>query len=360
MEIQDIVQEAKEEIESFHQKHPDGVVVIRWATATGKSKLSILLSEYFDTEIISADSRQIFRNMNIGTDKVPQEILQKIPHHQINIVNPEETYTSGQRKNDVYKIIPDILARKKIPMIVGWTGLYIDTVYKNFSMPDIPPDNTLRDELFAKEAQQPGILHQELMQCDPGEAAKLHPKSTRYIVRALEIFYKSGKTKTDTFVSQPPKRPLLMLGLRREKEDTNKKINARIKEMIKWWLIEEVQWLLATGHSQPPKKQVKRSSFGWLSCTDDLRSSKYEWNEVIADFESSSVYTKNLQSMQGIGYKEVVEFLEGNYDLQDMEDRIKIATHQLAKKQRSRFRRYIAEGIQSPRENVTYKVWKLS
>jgi tRNA A37 N6-isopentenylltransferase MiaA len=81
---------------------------------------------------------------------------------------------------------------------------------------------------------------------------------------------------------------------------------------------------------------------------------------VIADFESSSVYTKNLQSMQGIGYKEVVEFLEGNYDLQDMEDRIKIATHQLAKKQRSRFRRYIAEGIQSPRENVTYKVWKLS
>lgn len=318
MEIEDIVQEAKQEIESFRSKHPDGVVVIRWATATGKSKLSILLSTYFDTEIISADSRQIFRDMNIGTDKVSEELLTTIPHHQINIVNPDETYTSGQRKNDVYKIIPDILARKKLPMIVGGTWLYIDTVYKNFSMPDIPPDMALRDELFAREAQQEWILHKELMKLDPEEAAKLHPKSTRYIVRALEIFHKSGQTKTATFISQPPAWPLLMIGLRREKEDTNKKINARVREMVKWWLVEEVEWLLK------------------------------KW------------YKKDLQSMQWIGYKEVVEYLEWRCSYKDMEDRIMITTHQLAKKQRSRFRRYIAEGIQSPRENVTYKVWKLS
>lgn len=318
MEISDIVEEAKQEIESFHAKHPDGVVIIRWATATGKSKLSILLSQYIDEEIISADSRQIFRYMNIGTDKVADDVLKKITHHQINIVDPDETYTSGQRKNDVYKIIPDILARQKIPMIVGGTWLYIDTVYKNFSMPDIPPDMQLRDELFAKEEQTPWILHQELMKIDPEEAAKLHPKSTRYIVRALEIYHKSGENKTDTFISQPPARPLLMLGLRREKEDTNKKINARVREMLKWWLIEEVEWLLK------------------------------KW------------YKKELQSMQWIGYKEVVEYLEWRCSYKDMEDRIMITTHQLAKKQRSRFRRYIAEGIQAPRENVTYKVWKLS
>ncbi len=318
MEIQDIVIEAKAEIESFREQHPDGVVVIRWATATGKSKLSIELAKYFDTEIISADSRQIFRYMNIGTDKISDEILAKIPHHQINIVDPDQTYTSGQRKNDVYKIIPDILARKKLPMIVGGTGLYIDTVYKNFSMPDIPPDMKLRDELFAKEDKEPWILHKELTKVDPEEASKLHPKSTRYIVRALEIFYKSGKTKTDTFISQPPQRPLLMLGLRREKDDTNRRINARIKEMIAGWLIDEVKWLLA------------------------------QW------------YDKKLQSMQGIGYKEVVECIEWNYDLDEMEEHIKVTTHQLAKKQRSRFRRYIAEGIQTPRERVTYKVWKLS
>jgi len=318
MEIEDIVQEAKHEIELFRSKHPNGVVVIWWATATGKSKLSIVLSQYFDTEIISADSRQIFRYMDIGTDKVPDEILAKISHHQINIVNPDETYTSGQRKNDVYKIIPDILARKKIPMIVGGTWLYIDTVYKNFSMPDIPPDMQLRDELFAKEEITPGILHQELTKVDPEEASKLHPKSTRYIVRALEIYYKSGKKKTDTFISQAPAWPLLMLGLRREKEDTNKKINARVREMLKWWLVEEVEWLLK------------------------------KW------------YKKTLQSMQWIGYKEVIEYIEWRCSYKDMESNIMITTHQLAKKQRSRFRRYIAESIQSQRDNVTYKVWKLS
>jgi tRNA dimethylallyltransferase len=203
-------------------------------------------------------------------------------------------------------------------MIVGWTWLYIDTVYKNFSMPDIPPDMKLRDELFAKEEKEPWILHKELMEIDPEEARKLHPKSTRYIVRALEIFYKSWAKKTDTFISLPPKRPLLMLGLRREKEDTNSKINARVREMLKWWLVEEVKWLLA------------------------------QW------------YDKKLQSMQWIGYKEVVEFLEWRCDYKDMESKIMVTTHQLAKKQRSRFRRYIAEGIQSPREKVTYKVWKLS
>ncbi len=318
MEVQDIVVEAKQEIQSFREKYPDGVVIIWGATATGKSKLSVLLSEFFDTEIISADSRQIFRYMNIWTDKIPSDILSRIPHHQINIVDPDQTYTSWQRKNDVYKIIPEIQKRGKLPMIVGGTWLYIDTVYKNFSMPDIEPDMKLREELFAKEEKEPGILHKELMKLDPEEAAKLHPKSTRYIVRALEIFYKSGKKKTDTFISQPPQRPLLMLGLRREKEDTNKRINARIKEMIAWWLVDEVKWLLA------------------------------KW------------YTKNMQSMQGIGYKEVVEFLDGKYDQKEMEEHIKITTHQLAKKQRSRFRRYIAEGIQTPRENVTYKVRKLS
>ena len=318
MELEDIVQEAKQEIESFRDKNPNGIVVIRWATATGKSKLSILLSKYFDEEIISADSRQIFRYMNIWTDKVPDEILQKIPHHQINIVNPDETYTSGQRKNDVYNIIPDILARKKLPMIVGWTWLYIDTVYKNFSMPDIPPDMKLRDELFAKEEKEPWILHKELMKLDPEEAGKLHPKSTRYIVRALEIFYKSWAKKTDTFISQAPQWPLLMLWLRREKEDTNSKINARVREMLKWWLVDEVKWLLT------------------------------QW------------YDKKLQSMQWIGYKEVIEFLEWRCDYKEMESKIMVTTHQLAKKQRSRFRRYMAEGIQTPRENVTYKVRRLS
>ena len=317
MEVQDIVEEVRQEIQSFREKHSDGVVVIRWATATGKSKLSILLSNYFDTEIISADSRQIFRYMNIGTDKVPEDVLQKIPHHEINIVDPDQRYTAGQWQKNTIEHITNIQKKGKLPMIVGGTGLYIDTIYKNFTMPESKPNYLLRNELFAKEAKEPGYLHRELTRLDPEEASKLHPNSTRYVVRALEIFHTTGKTKTESFVQQPVQRPLLMIGLRRDKEETNKRINARIKEMLKEGLIAEVQWLLDRG------------------------------------------FTKELQSMQGIGYKEVIDFLDKKYDIRGLEEALKVHTHQLAKKQRSRFRRYIAEGKQTPKENVEYRVYSL-
>lgn len=317
MEVQDIVTEAIQDIAVFRQSHPDGVVIIRGATATGKSKLSILLSAHMDVEIISADSRQIFRHMNIGTDKVPEDILQKIPHHQIDIVDPDQHYTAGQRQKDTMDIIQSIQKRWKLPIIVGGTGLYIDTMYKNFTMPEAKPDYTLRDSLFAKEAEDEGYLHRELSKIDPEEASKLHPKSTRYLVRALEIYYTTGGKKSETFVQQAVKRPLLMMGLRREKEETNRRINLRIKEMLKGWLIAEVQWLLARG------------------------------------------FTKDLQSMQGIGYKEVVDFLDGKYDMRGLEESLKVHTHQLAKKQRSRFRRYIAEGKQTPKAGVVYKMFEL-
>ncbi|MFA7718014.1 MAG: hypothetical protein WC875_04835, partial [Candidatus Absconditabacterales bacterium] len=140
MEVEDIVQEARQEIQSFRDKNPTGVVIIRGATATGKSKLSILLSEYFDSEIISADSRQIFRSMDIGTDKVPLDIRQRIPHHQIDIVDPDEKYTAGQWQKDVVRIVDDIHQRKKLPVIVGGTGLYIDTIYRNYSLPEAEPN----------------------------------------------------------------------------------------------------------------------------------------------------------------------------------------------------------------------------
>jgi tRNA dimethylallyltransferase len=155
MEIEEILPEAKHTIEHFLQENPKGTIVIRGATATGKSKLSVLLSEYFPTEIVSADSRQIFRAMDIGTDKVSKEIRAKIPHHQIDIVNPDETYTAGQWKEDSELAVEVILGRGKIPFIVGGTGLYIDTIYKNFTMPASAPNHTLRKQWEMKEAEQP-------------------------------------------------------------------------------------------------------------------------------------------------------------------------------------------------------------
>ena len=317
MDFSSILEDAKTTISNFKDKNPDWVVVIWWATATGKSRLSVELSDFFDMEVISSDSRQIFRKMDIGTDKISKEIRDKIPHHQIDIVDPDQTYTAGEWKDDVDKEVDDILSRWKFPFIVWWTGLYIDTIYKNFSMPECAPDYALRNELEKKEAEEPWYVHKELTRIDPEEAAKLHPNSTRYIIRALEIYYKTWKTKTEGYIQQPVRHPLLMLWLWRDKESTNQLINARIKEMFKAWLVDEVDWLLKEG------------------------------------------YSPNLQSMQGIGYKEVVKYLQWEYNYDKMEELLKRDTHHLAKKQRTWFRRYIAEGIQAPKAWVTYKVWDL-
>ena len=317
MDFSSILQDAKTTISEFKSQNNDGIVIIRWATATGKSRLSVELSEFFDIEVISSDSRQIFRKMDIGTDKISAEIRKKIPHHQIDIVDPDETYTAGQWKEDADHQVDEILARGKFPFIVGGTGLYIDTIYKNFSLPECPPDYALRSELEEKEKQDPGFLHHELSKIDPEEAGKLHPNSTRYLIRALEIYKKTWITKTAGYIQQAVRHPILMLGLRRDKETTNHLINARIKEMFKNWLIEEVDHLLKEGY--PP----------------------------------------TLQSMQGIGYKEVIGYLQGQYDYEKMEELLKRNTHHLAKKQRTWFRRYIAEGKQAPKAWVDYKVWEL-
>ncbi len=317
VEIEEKYQEILQDVSDFYDKNPNWALVIRGATATGKSKLSILLAKDIPSKIISADSRQIFRYMNIGTDKVPENILKEIPHYQINIVDPDQTYTAWQRKQDTQNYIHQILNDGKLPIIVWWTGLYIDTLYKNFSLPESAPNRELRKELEEKELQEPWYLYKELMRIDPEEAQKMHPNSLRYLIRALEIFYTTGKTKTEGFFQQPVEQPIFLLWLRREKEETNKKINTRIKQMFQEWLIEEVDWLLK------------------------------QW------------YKPDLQSMQGIGYKEIIGYLQWEYDREKAEELLKRNTHHLAKKQRTRFRRYIAEGKASPKPNVTYKTYYL-
>ena len=317
MRFDEIVLWSKEIIQDFVSKNPNWIVIIRWATATGKSRLSVELAKFFDVEIISSDSRQIFREMNIWTDKVSQEILDKIPHHQINIIWPEESYTAWQWQKDVKRQIKEIQSRWNLPMIVWWTGLYIDTIYKNFQMPEIWPDFEFRKKMFDLEEQNPWFLHKELEKIDPDEAKKIHPKSTRYLVRALEIFHSSGKTKTESFLEKEVDQPILMMWIWREKDETNELINARIKEMIKSGLVDEVKGLLN------------------------------KW------------YSPTLQSMQWIWYKEVVWYLEWKYDLDEMEKLLQQNTQRLAKRQRTWFRRYIADEKEHPKKNVTYKVWYL-
>jgi tRNA dimethylallyltransferase len=177
-------------------------------------------------EIISSDSRQIFKKMDIGTDKIPLQRREKIPHHLIDIIEPNERFTAGEWKNTSNKIIPTIHARDKTPFIVGGTGLYIDTIYKNFSLPEgSAPDYAYRTSLEEREKSEPGSLRRLLKSVDPEEAEKHHPNSLRYIIRALEIWHTTGERKSVSFFEQKPEYPILMLGLRRGKEETNLRIN---------------------------------------------------------------------------------------------------------------------------------------
>jgi tRNA dimethylallyltransferase len=320
--MQAIVEDILQSINIFHTAHPHGIVVLWWATATGKSSLSVDIARAMPCEIISSDSRQIFRYMDIWTDKVSAAVRAEVPHYQIDIVNPDAFYTAGQRKKDVCELIPQIQARSKIPLIVGWTGLYIDTLYKNYSVPEVESDFDLRAKRDKLEEEEPWTLWKKLHAIDTVEAAKHHPNSTRYIIRALEIYEKTGLTKTDAAKEQPVQRPMLMIWLWREREDTNARIAKRVGEMLKWWLIEEVTSLLE------------------------------KW------------YSPDLQSMQGIGYKETVEHLQSQWSskpmpLSKLQELITIHTQQYAKRQRTWFRRYINDAENNPKENVEYKVYTM-
>lgn len=318
METKDILKDVKKNCKDFIHENKNWIIIIRGTTATGKTWLSVLLSEFFPIEVISADSRQVFKYMDIGTDKVSKDIMKKLPHHQIDIVNPDEPYTAWEWKTDTENLITQIQRRWNIPFVVWWTWLYIDTIYKNFKMPEVQADFELREKLYKQEEQQPWYLHKELGKIDPQEAIKIHPKSTRYLVRALEIYYKTWNTKTHYLWEQLVKWPMLMIGLWREKEDANKRINKRIKEMMNSWLIDEVKWLLE------------------------------KW------------YSPDLQSMQWIWYKEIVWYINWEYNLEKAQELLKRNTHNYAKRQRTWFRRYIIDSRVNPKENVIYKLYNLS
>ena len=241
----------KEYITQLRERHPDLVVIIYGPTATGKSGLSLRLADLFakekiGLEIISADSRQVYRYMDIGTDKISQEDRDRIPHYGIDVVNPDEEYTAHQRQQDTKKWLSDILGSENIPVIVGGTGLYIDTIYKNFNLPqDVKANRERRAELDELELQDPGYLRNYLHEIDPDTAVEFHPKNTRYIIRAIEIYEQTGIPKSIIAQEHPVDQPLLMISLNRNRDITTQFIRTRVEEMINRGLIIEVQSLLS-------------------------------------------------------------------------------------------------------------------
>jgi tRNA dimethylallyltransferase len=389
------------QIITLREQYPDLVVIIYGPTATGKSWLSLRLADLFlestllspwgnkgsniiknnwvinwrlswprvkedsfpqknsfhsalcsewQIEIISADSRQVYRYMDIGTDKVSSEDRNRIPHHLIDIIDPDEEYTAHQRQQDTKKLIADIIARGNIPVIVWGTGLYIDTIYKNFNLPpNIKANRKRREEIEAFDKINPGYARDLLNQVDPDTAAEFHPANIRYIIRAIEIYEQTGIPKSVLAQEHPVDHPILMISLTRDTETANTLIHKRVEEMIERWLIEEVQSLLKQWYSTDLQSM---NGIGYRQTVDWLLRHPALLHEVAKRSALTCVAketeSKDLPQQTG----SVVTRDDAN--LIDLINSIALASVQYAHRQRTRFRRYKKDSLNNLKENVFY------
>jgi len=218
------------------------LIAIVGPTAVGKSELALRLAEEFGGEIVSADSRQIYRGLDIGTAKPTAEERQRVPHHLLDVVNPDEVLTLAQYQELAYAAIDDILARGKVPFLVGGTGLYIKAVVEGWSIPRVPPNERLRAELYRlAELEGPEALHARLREVDPAAAARIDPRNVRRVIRALEVCLTAGRPISQLQARRPPPYRILRIGLTMPREELYRRIDERADRMIARGLVEEVR-----------------------------------------------------------------------------------------------------------------------
>ena len=277
------------------------VIVIAGPTASGKTALSIELAKKINGEIISADSMQIYKDMNIGTAKVTEEEAEGIKHHLIDFVDPDQRYTVSNFKNYSEKVILDIIARGKYPIVVGGTGLYIDSLIYGIEYQEMNFDEEYRNELMKIAETDIGLvsLYEEAKKIDKQAMEKISNNDKKRIIRVLEIYRATGKNKTEQerlSRINGIKYDYRVFAISRDREKLYDRINKRVDIMINQGLIEEVKNI-------------------------------YE------------KYSEFPTAMQGLGYKEVVEHLNGNLSKEEMIDLIKKETRRYAKRQLTWFRK---------------------
>lgn len=221
------------------------LIILIGPTAVGKTNTAIQLASSFNGEIISADSRQVYKGMDIGTDKVSQDIQNTIPHHLIDIRNPKDLYTVSDFVTDANKAIVDIYSRKRIPIITGGTFYYIDTLLGKLPLPDVPPDPVLRQTLEKEDLE---TLYAKLKASDPDRALNIDKKNKRRLIRALEIVGSKGKVPVNTLNSNPFK--TIKIALHRDMEELTRRIRERAVLALKSGIVEETEKLLAEGVSR--------------------------------------------------------------------------------------------------------------
>ncbi len=275
------------------------LLVLVGPTAVGKTKLSIEMARHFDAEIISGDSMQVYRHMDIGTAKISEQEMKGIKHHLIDIHEPEYPYSVAQFQEDCRRLIPDIQSRGKLPFIVGGTGLYVESVCYEYKFSEVGADEAFRQEQL-DYADQFGAdaLHARLQAVDPESALRLHPNDRRRVVRALEIYHVSGTTLSSQLANQKKESSyqLCIVGLTMDRQMLYKRIEDRIDGMLDQGLVAEVTSLMERG----------------------VRS--------------------DAISMQGLGYKEISSYLRGEVSLEEAVTWLKRDTRHFAKRQLSWFR----------------------
>ncbi|MEH7226114.1 tRNA (adenosine(37)-N6)-dimethylallyltransferase MiaA [Bacillus sp. JJ1566] len=274
------------------------LVVLIGPTAVGKTKLSIELAKKLNAEIISGDSMQIYKGMDIGTAKVSFDEMEGIPHHLIDIKEPHESFSVAEFQAVVRNLISDIHSRGKLPMIVGGTGLYIQSVIYDYQFTDDASNPEYRNNLEQQVAEHGvGSLYQELKEIDPESAERIHPNNVRRVIRALEIYKTTGKTMTEYMEEQQQELifDVALVGLTMEREKLYERINKRVDLMVESGLLDEVSTFYSQG-------------------------------------------LRDCQSIQAIGYKELYGYLDGSLSLEAAINQLKQNTRRYAKRQLTWFR----------------------
>ena len=278
------------------------VLALVGPTGSSKTRTAIRICQALNAEIVSMDSMQVYRGMYIGTAKPTREELAAAPHHMIDVVEPDQMFTVSMYREMACEAIDDILARGRMPLLVGGTGLYLQAISYEMSLGDNGADHALREKLhrIAGEKDGPKRLHERLQRVDPASAEKLHPNDVRRVIRALEIYETSGRAKSAQADEQRREGPyhVLVYGLSLPREMMYARINARVDEMVRNGLLDEVKGLLDRG--------------------------------IEPRLEGGA--------MQAIGYKEIVSALRGEMTMEQAVDLIKQGSRRYAKRQWTWFR----------------------
>jgi len=276
------------------------LIIIGGATATGKSKIALELAKQINGEIISADSMQVYKYMNIGTAKSSKEEMEAVKHHMVDVATPDEDFSVAKYKEMCKKCIKNITSQGKIPILVGGTGFYINAVIYDNEFSDATVNLDYRNSLYKTEQEKGSeFLHNMLVKIDPESAAQVHHNNVKRVIRAIEFFSITGIKMSDHNASEQSRKPVyntLFFVANIDREALYSKINERVDQMIETGLIEEVRGLLKSGYHQ------------------------------------------NLSSMQGIGYKEIIPHINEELPFEIAVSNLKRNTRRYAKRQLTWFR----------------------